>query len=83
MMMTFQGRHRTGGYPWSLRLLLTLLGLSVGAAVARADDRIYWSAEGAGAIQFGNLNGTGTATTMFGSEGGPCGVAIDAAASKI
>ena len=38
---------------------------------------------GPGTIRVGNLDGSGTASTLFGSEAGPAGVAIDPAANKI
>jgi len=58
--------------------------LPVGAsAVDGSGDRIYWGAEGGGAVRVGNLDGSGAASNLFGSEGGPCGVAIDPAAGKI
>ena len=52
-------------------------------ATASAADSIYWGNEDSGTIRFGNLDGTGTAATLFGGEGAPCGVAIDPAAGKI
>ncbi len=51
-------------------------------ASASAADSIYWASE-SGFVGVGNLDGSGTASTLFGSEGGPCGVAIDPAADKI
>ena len=51
-------------------------------ASASAADSIYWASE-SGFVGVGNLDGSGTAATLFGSEGGPCGVAIDPAADKI
>jgi DNA-binding beta-propeller fold protein YncE len=51
-------------------------------ASASAADGIYWASE-SGFVGAGNLDGSGTASTLFGSEGGPCGVAIDPAADKI
>lgn len=58
-------------------MLVALMPVSAGAV-----DKIYWSAEGSGTVQFANLNGTGSVSTLFGGEG-PCGVAIDPAAGKI
>ena len=51
-------------------------------ASASAADSIYWASE-SGFVGVGNLDGSGTAATLFSSEGGPCGVAIDPAADKI
>src|SRR5436305_326211 len=54
-------------------------------AAAHAGDRVYWTDEGAGAISFANLNGSGghdltiSGTTVVGPEG----VVIDAAAGKL
>ncbi len=51
-------------------------------ATASAADSIYWASE-SGFVGVGNLDGSGTASTLFGSEGAPCGVAINPAAGKI
>ena len=51
-------------------------------ATASAADSIHWASE-SGFVGVGNLDGSGTASTLFGSEGAPCGVAIDPAAEKI
>jgi DNA-binding beta-propeller fold protein YncE len=65
------------------RFALLAIVVAVLPATASAADSIYWGAEGAGAIQAGNLDGSGSASTVFGGEGGPCGLAIDPAAGKI
>ena len=70
------GRGRLAG------LLVTLAALLLPAS-AGAADKIYWGAESAGTIRVANLDGSGTAATLFGSESAPCGVAIDPAAGKI
>jgi DNA-binding beta-propeller fold protein YncE len=65
---------------WLTALFAALAALlPVGAGAA---DKIYWGNEG-GAVQVGNLDGTGAATPLFGGEGAPCGVALDPAAGKI
>ena len=62
---------------------LLLLALAAWAAPsAGAAGSIYWSTTG-GAIQVGNLDGSGSPTTLFSGENGPLGVAIDPAANKI
>src|SRR5262245_43859470 len=63
-------------------MLSALLPVSAGA-VDGSGERIYWGAEGGGTIQVANLDATGSASTLFGGEGGPCGVAIDPAAGKV
>jgi len=63
-------------------LVAVLLPVSAGA-VDGSSDRIYWSAENGGAVRVGNLDGSGTSSSLFGGESGPCGVAIDPAAGKI
>ncbi len=63
--------------------LVVALAALILPASASAADSVYWSAEGAGTIRLGDLDGTGTAPTLFGGEGGPCGLAIDAAAGKL
>ena len=62
-------------------LLGTLVFLLLPAA-ASAADTIHWASE-SGFVGVGNLDGSGTASTLFGSEGGPCGVAIDSYKEKI
>ena len=57
-----------------------LLPAGAGAADG-AGARIYWSNE-SGAVRFANVDGSGR-TTLFGGEGGPCGVALDPAAGKV
>jgi hypothetical protein len=52
------------------RFALLAIVVAVLPATASAADSIYWGAEGAGAIQAGNLDGSGSASTVFGSEGG-------------
>src|SRR5262245_1700926 len=83
MMYTYQGRRRPVGCLGSLPLLVALLGLSLGVPMARGADRIYWTAEGAGAGRAGNLDGSGSAATVFDGEGAPCGLTVDAAAGKL
>jgi DNA-binding beta-propeller fold protein YncE len=56
--------------------------LPAGAGAADGSGaRIYWSNE-SGAVRFANVDGSG-GTTLFGVEGGPCGVALDPAAGKV
>jgi DNA-binding beta-propeller fold protein YncE len=64
---------------------ILLLAFAVWAApAASANGTIYWSTGGAdGAIQAGNLDGSGSPKTLFAGETGPSGVAIDPAANKI
>ncbi len=57
-----------------------LLPAGAGAADG-AGARIYWSNE-SGAVRFASVDGSG-GTTLFGVEGGPCGVALDPAAGKV
>src|SRR6187551_1235877 len=59
-----------------------LLPVSAGA-VDGTGDRIYWVNENNGTVQFGNLAGSETASTLVAGEAKPCGVAIDPAAEKI
>ena len=59
-----------------------LLPVSAGA-VDGSGDRIYWVNENSGTVQFGNLDGSGAASSVFAGESAPCGVAIDPAAGKI
>src|SRR6476469_5261780 len=77
----------TGKVPMNARRKIHYLVLGFVAALllpasASAADGIYWASE-SGFVGAGNLDGSGTASTLFGSEGGPCGVAIDPAADKI
>jgi hypothetical protein len=51
-------------------------------ASASAADSIYWASE-SGFVGAGNLDGSGTASTLFGGEASPAGMAIDPAANKI
>ena len=69
--------------PPPLVSLLVALGLSAYATTVIAADSVYWGTNGAGTIRVANLDGTGTASTLFAGEGGPCGVAIDPSAGKI
>ena len=62
-------------------LLATLVSLLLPAAASAADS-VHWASE-SGFVGVGNLDGSGTASTLFGSEGGPCGVAIDSYKEKI
>jgi DNA-binding beta-propeller fold protein YncE len=61
-------------------LLAPLLGLSPTAGAA---DTLYWSAEAGGTVRSANLDGTGAASTLFGAEASPCGLAIDPRTDKI
>src|SRR6476661_5635776 len=77
----------TGKVPMNARRKIHYLVLGFVAALllpasASAADSIYWASESC-FVGAGNLDGSGTASTLFGSEGGPCGVAIDPAADKI
>jgi len=61
--------------------LAVLILLALAAPAAGAGGSIYWS--NGSAIQSGNLDGSGTPTTLFSGESFTQGVAIDAAANKI
>lgn len=62
-------------------LAAVLVALALPAA-ARAADSVYWSAFDA--IRVGNLDGSGSAATLFTEESGPAvGVAIEPAANRI
>ncbi len=52
-------------------------------AIDPAANKIYWASYTNDTIRVANLDGSGTASTLFGSEAGPSGVAIDPAANKI
>ena len=54
-----------------------------GVAINPAANKIYWADFGNDKIRVGNLDGTGTATTLFSTLDAPSGVAIDPAAGKI
>jgi hypothetical protein len=62
-------------------LLILAAGAMLVPASAVADDSIYWSSNDA--IRVANLDGTGTASTLFGAQMLPQGVTIDAAAGRI
>jgi len=64
-------------------LLATLVTLLVPAGASAADS-VYWASE-SGFVGVGNLDGSGTASTLANatSESGPCGVAIDPYKEKI
>ena len=68
---------------------LRVLALAVGAllaypSLAAGADRIYWTNATEDAVKFGNLDGSGTATTLFGSEANPVhGIAIDPVLGRI
>ncbi|MGH2965428.1 MAG: hypothetical protein ACRDMH_08605 [Solirubrobacterales bacterium] len=62
-------------------LIMTVIGVLLPAAASAADG-IHWASE-SGFVGVGNLDGSGSASTLFGSEGGPCGVAIDSYKEKI
>jgi DNA-binding beta-propeller fold protein YncE len=70
-----------------LRGVVLVLGLVVPMCVASpafGADSIYWSdASNPGSIRVANLDGTGTAASLVGSEALPVGVAIDPATGKI
>jgi DNA-binding beta-propeller fold protein YncE len=60
----------------------------IGVAVDPAAGKIYWTdlgncCSGPGQVRVGNLNGSGTPSTLFDGEGGPGGLAIDPGANKI
>ncbi len=63
--------------------LTVLAAFTVSVAPASAADSIYWGDVGADAIQLANLDGTAPASTLFGGEVDPSGIAIDAAANRI
>ncbi len=62
-----------------------MAGNACGVAVDPAHNKIYWANFTTSEIQTGNLDGTGTASTLFTDPGGsaPSGVAIDPANNKI
>jgi DNA-binding beta-propeller fold protein YncE len=77
---------RRGGHEHRARIagaaILLVLALAAWAAPsAGAAGTIYWS--NGGAIQSGDLDGSGSPTTLFGGESFTQGVAIDPAANKI
>ena len=65
------------------RFALLAIVVAVLPATASAADSIYWGNEGGDTIQVGNLDGSGSPSTLVGGGGGPCGVALDPAAGKI
>ncbi len=56
-----------------------------GVAIDPATNKIYWTNQFTDQVRVGNLDGSGTASTLFGgaNEDNPIGVAIDPAAGKI
>ena len=48
-----------------------------------ANNKIYWTNQFSDQVRAGNLDGSGTAQTLFGGEDNPLGVAADPAAGKI
>jgi hypothetical protein len=65
---------------WAIALVAAMVAWLAPAAFAA--DSIYWSRSGV-SIRVGNLDGSGTASNLYGGETNPLGVAIDAAAGKI
>jgi DNA-binding beta-propeller fold protein YncE len=65
-----------------LGLLVTLAALLLPASAGAADS-IYWGNESGDTIQVGNLDGSGSPSSLVAGGGGPCGVALDPAAGKI
>lgn len=60
----------------------------IGVAIDPAAGKIYWTdlgncCSGPGQVRVGNLDGSGTPSTLFDGEGGPGGLAIDPGANKI
>jgi DNA-binding beta-propeller fold protein YncE len=60
----------------------SLLALAI-ASDASAADTIYWTNYSAAAIRHGNLDGSGSATSLFSSEGNAFGIALNPATGKI
>jgi hypothetical protein len=59
-------------------------GLPCGIALDPAAGKIYWATWAGGEIRVANLDGTGTASTLFAAPGNHlCGVAVDPTAGKI
>ena len=54
-----------------------------GVAVDPANNKIYWTNQFSDEVRAGNLDGSGTAQTLFSGEDNPIGVAADPAAGKI
>ena len=60
------------------------MGQPLGVAVDPAANRIYWTDFSPYLVRAGNLDGSGSATTLFPDAGSnPRGVAIDPAGGKI
>jgi hypothetical protein len=57
--------------------------LAYNVAIDAVAGKIYFADSSGGKIQVGNLNGSGSPTTLFSGEGDVHGVAIDPAAGKI
>src|SRR6185295_1017065 len=79
------GREDDMSRGWAIVTAVVAAGMvALGAAtMASAADSIYWGNEGGDTVQVGNLNGTGSPTTLWSGGGGPCGAALDPAAGKI
>ncbi|HLY50907.1 MAG TPA: hypothetical protein VKR21_17085 [Solirubrobacteraceae bacterium] len=54
-----------------------------GIAIDSATGKIYWADGNSGTINVGNLDGSGSPSTLFAGEVHPYGVAIDPAAGKL
>jgi DNA-binding beta-propeller fold protein YncE len=60
----------------------------IGVAIDPAAGKIYWTnlgqcCSGPGQVRVGNLDGSGSPSTLFANEAGPGGLAIDPGANKI
>jgi DNA-binding beta-propeller fold protein YncE len=60
----------------------------IGVAIDPAAGKIYWTdlgncCSGPGQVRVGNLDGSGSPSTLFDNEAGPGGLAIDPGANKI
>ena len=63
-------------------LCCVLASVAYSASAAVAADTIYWG-DGNGNVRLGNLDGTGSASTLFNPGSGVRGIAIDPAGGKI
>ena len=62
----------------------TTAAVRAGSRLNPAAGKIYWANWNSGEIRVANLDGTGTASTLFAAPGNNlCGVAVDPAAGKI
>ena len=61
----------------------TTAALRAGSRLNPAAGKIYWANWNSGEIRVANLDGTGSASTLFAEPGNLCGVAVDPAAGKI